>query len=134
MLLLKYFYSTSRTLNPQIEKTSVFHPQNKIIKKAKQKLKKYLKQLKRTYSKQALRVTGYVLGGLGNLTHAFISLGTSTYTNITTSKFLQNLATETQTFFKLFIADGAKYFRGLLIVFVADALTIDDEPLWEPIE
>ena len=129
MLLLKYFYSTSRTLNPQIEKTSVFHPQNKIIKKTKQKLKKYLKQLKRTYSKQVLKVTGYILGGLTNLTHAVVSLGTTAYTSIIISRFLQNLATETQCFFKLFIADGAKYFRGLLIVFTADALTIDDEPL-----
>jgi hypothetical protein len=134
MLLLKYFYSTSRTLNPQIEKTSVFHPQNKVIKKAKQRLKKYLKQLKRNYSTQVLTVTKYALSGLGNLTHALVSLGTTTYINVTTSRFLQNLATETQSFFKLFIADGAKYFRGLLIVFVADALTIDDEPLWEPIE
>lgn len=133
-MLLKYFYSTSRTLNPQIEKTSVFHPQNKVIKKAKQRLKKYLKQLKRNYSTQVLTVTKYALSGLGNLTHALVSLGTTTYINVTTSRFLQNLATETQSFFKLFIADGAKYFRGLLIVFVADALTIDDEPLWEPIE
>jgi hypothetical protein len=134
MLLLKYFYLISRTLNPQVEKTSVFHPQNKVIKAAKRKLKKLLKKLRRTYTKQTLRVTGYLLSQLKTLTSTLTSLGTTTYINITTNRFLRNLATEIQIFFKLFIADGAKYFRGLLIVFVADALTIDDEPLWEPIE
>ena len=30
--------------------------------------------------------------------------------------------------------EGFVYFKGVIIVFVADALIVDDEPLWEPVE
>ena len=38
------------------------------------------------------------------------------------------------TIFKATFGDGALYLRGLLIIFFVDALIVDDEPLWEPVE
>lgn len=33
-----------------------------------------------------------------------------------------------------FFGDGFIYVRGLLLIFMTDALIVDDEPLWEPLE
>lgn len=133
-MFIKNFYGTVKIVHPHLEKTSILHPQNKIIKKTKKKLKKQLKQLKRAYAALSLKVIGYCLSITETIKINLRFFGAFIYTYITASRFLQNLANEIQLFFKLFIADGVKYWRGLLIVFGADALIIDDEPLWEPIE
>lgn len=44
------------------------------------------------------------------------------------------VATYLQELMRQMIGDGALYLRGLAVVFFVDALVIDDEPLWEPIE
>jgi len=47
---------------------------------------------------------------------------------------LNEVSTYIIELFKQMYGDGALYLRGLFIVFFVDALIIDDEPLWEPIE
>ena len=37
-------------------------------------------------------------------------------------------------FYRFTIGEGFIYIRGLFIIFFADALIADDEPLWEPVE
>jgi len=36
--------------------------------------------------------------------------------------------------FRHLVNEGFSYLRGLFIIFFCDALTTDDEPLWEPLE
>jgi len=48
--------------------------------------------------------------------------------------FLKIMTTKLSTIFKETIGDGYYLLMGLFLVFSADALVIDDEPLWEPIE
>ncbi len=38
------------------------------------------------------------------------------------------------TIFKKTFGDGTLYIRGLFVIFFVDAILIDDEPLWEPVE
>ena len=47
---------------------------------------------------------------------------------------LSELSVFIMTLVRQTFAEGFAYVRGLGIVFTADALIIDDEPLWEPIE
>ena len=48
--------------------------------------------------------------------------------------YLNELTLAVLDFFRRTFGEGFVYLRGLFIVFSADALIVDDEPLWEPIE
>ena len=48
--------------------------------------------------------------------------------------FLASVLNWALNVFKRSIGEGAIYIRGLLILFVFDAMLTDDEPLWEPVE
>lgn len=53
---------------------------------------------------------------------------------ITLYNFLASVLNWALNIFKRSIGEGAIYIRGLLILFVFDAMLTDDEPLWEPVE
>ena len=128
-LFFKYFYRATRAVYPNIEKVSTLHPQNKEIKKSRRALLRSIKGLERT----AWSTLKNIKIGCWDYTYfigiSLVSFANSSFNAILTSRFLQNLAFKAQLFLKAFIADGVRYFRGLLIFFGVDALIIDDEPL-----
>jgi len=75
-----------------------------------------------------------------NLTNVLLSLPFSILDKNYTSQLpkvsslffsVRNYFTEV---FRHVVNDGFSYLRGLFIIFFCDALTTDDEPLWEPLE
>ena len=132
--IFKYFYQITRTLYPELEKSSSLHPQNKNIKKSRHGLLKYVGRLTREAQSRATGLTDIFYNNAITLTTTASAFGSSSYHSILSSKVLYNLASEVHAFLKVFIADGVRYSRGLFIFFGVDALIIDDEPLWEPIE
>jgi len=133
-LLFKHFYQLTKTIYPDLEKTSVLHPQNKSIKKSRHALLKYLRQLSEDNQSQIDEAKMSFSLYTKHLSRSLVSFVRSSYTSILTSRFSQNLASGVQASLKILIADGVRYFRGLFIFFAVDASIIDDEPLWEPIE
>ena len=127
MSLVRYFH-------PSITKTSPFHPKHPLIKETRKAIKKYSKWLRGIYFSFCLKTYNFFWPTLSTLGNHLSHYSTSLYLSIISNRKLQNLSTKVQWYFKRAIADGILHFRGFLIVFTADALIIDDEPLWEPIE
>lgn len=97
-------------------------------------MKKYCQWLWKIYEDCTLKTSSSFSVAWTTLENNLFHYSRSIYIVISSNRKLQNCATNVLNYFKRLVADGVIYFRGFFIVFSADALIIDDEPLWEPIE